>query len=149
MATQYDADNTKERERMRGLVGQLGDDQLRRAANAEWSVADVLSHLAFWDARVVYFVERWLDERLSPGPNDHEPEDVEWINDAAARLGRAIPPRAAAELAVSLAEEADRRVAALPAELVAANEAAGDPVHLARWEHRRAHLDEIELELAR
>src|SRR5438105_13548643 len=108
MTTLYDADNTKERERMRGLVGQLGDDQLRRAANAQWSVADVLGHLAFWDARVVYFVERWLDGRLSPAAIDHEPEDVEWINDAAARLGRAIPPRAAAEVAVALAGEAER-----------------------------------------
>ena len=62
MATLYDADNTKERERMPGLVEQLDDDQSRRAANAEWSVADVLGHLAFWDARVVYFVERWLDD---------------------------------------------------------------------------------------
>src|SRR5437763_14576364 len=134
MPTQYDPDNTKERERMRALVGQLGDDQVRRAANAGWSVADVLGHLAFWDARVVYFVERWLDGRLSPGSIDHEPEDVEWINDAAARLGRAIPPRAAAGSAMSLAEEAARRVAGLSAERVAANEAAGDPVQLGRWE---------------
>src|SRR5438105_8285421 len=126
MTTLYDADNTKERERMRGLIGQLDDDQLRRAANAAWSVADVLAHLAFWDARVVYFVERWLDGRLSPASMDHEPEDVEWINDASSRLARAVPPRAAAELALSLAEEADRRVGGLSAELVAANEEAGD-----------------------
>src|SRR5437868_7175362 len=118
MPTQYDPDNTKERERMRALVEQLDDDQLRRAANAEWSVADVLGHLAFWDARVVYFVERWLDGRMAPASMEHEPEDVEWINDAAARLGRAIPPRVAAEFVVSLAEEADRRVAELSAELV-------------------------------
>src|SRR5438105_11816115 len=99
MATPHDADNTKERERMRALVGQLDDDQLRRAANAEWTVAGVLAHLAFWDGRVAYFVERWLDGRLTPAAIHHEPEGVEWINDSAARPGRALPPRAAAALA--------------------------------------------------
>src|SRR6266571_5621486 len=74
IATPYDAENTAERERMRALVRSLDDQQLQRAANAEWSVTDVLAHLAFWDARVVYFVERWLDGRLSPSSNDEEPE---------------------------------------------------------------------------
>ena len=149
MATPHDADNTKERERMRALVGQLDDDQLRRAANAEWTVAGVLAHLAFWDARVVYHLDRWEKGEASPTADDNEPEDVDWINDASRPLAHAIAPRAAAELALSLAEEADRRVAALSSALVTANEAAGDPVHLGRWEHRRAHLDEIELALAR
>ena len=98
---------------------------------------------------VVYHLDRWEKGEASPTADDNEPEDVDWINDASQPLAHAIAPRAAAELALSLAEEADRRVAALSSALVTANEAAGDPVHLGRWEHRRAHLDEIELALAR
>ena len=43
MATRYDADNTKERERMRGLVRQLDDEQLReflKAHVAKWWLPD-------------------------------------------------------------------------------------------------------------
>jgi len=145
MSTPYDAENTAERERMRSLVQSLDDEQLQRAANADWTIEGVLAHLAFWDARVVHHLRRWEKGKDLPAARDH----VDWINDASRPLAHAIAPRAAADLALTLAEEADGRAAALSADLVAANEAAGDPVHLARWGHRRAHLDEIELALAR
>ena len=148
MSTPYDAENKAERERMRLLITQLDDDQLRGAANPDWTIAGVLAHLAFWDARVTYFAERWLDGRSSPSAEDREAEDVDWINDSSRPLAHALAPRAAAELALSLAEEADGLVAKLPAVVVDANIAAGDPVHLQRWQHRRMHLDEIEQALA-
>ena len=149
MGTPYDAENTTERELMRGLIERLDDAHLRSAANPDWTVAGVLAHLAFWDARVIYFVERWLDGRSAPSARDHEAEDVDWINDSSRPLAHALAPRAAADLALSLAEQADALVAKLAASIVDANAAAGDPVHLQRWEHRRVHLDEIERALAR
>ena len=43
--------NTRERERLRALVARLTDDDLRRPVTDLWTVADMLGHLAFWDAR--------------------------------------------------------------------------------------------------
>jgi len=56
--------------------------------------------------------------------------------------------RAAARLAVATSDAVDRKVEALSDRLVAANAAAGHPINLLRAEHRREHLDEIELALA-
>ena len=144
MASTIESENTAERERMRGLVAKLDDSQLSERVNEHWTVAGVLAHLAFWDARVVYFAERWLDGRAVPSAEDQEAEDVDWINDSSRPLAHALAPRAAADLALSLAEQADGLVAKLPPAMVEANVAAGDPVHLQRWRHRRTHLDDIE-----
>jgi hypothetical protein len=80
----------------------------------------------------------------TPSEADQEPEDIDWANDTTKFLFLALPPRDAANLALRLAEETDVRVAALSDELLAQNEAAGSPLNLARAEHRREHLDEIE-----
>jgi len=56
----------------------------------------------------------------------------------------ALPPRRAAELAVSIAQAVDAKVAGLSDDLVARNAAAGGPVRLSRATHRCEHLDEIE-----
>ena len=53
-------------------------------------------------------------------------------------------PRRAAELAVAIAEAVDAKVAALPDDLLARNEAAGSPLLMTRAEHRGEHLREIE-----
>jgi len=53
-------------------------------------------------------------------------------------------PRQAADLAVTIAEAVDAKVAAMPNDLVARNAAAGSPLNLLRAEHRAEHLREIE-----
>jgi hypothetical protein len=137
--------NTHERERLRALVERLSDDDLRRPVSEQWTVATVLGHMAFWDARAL-----WLAEKIARGEpftaSDVEPEDVTWVNDAARHLIDAIPPRDTAQLALRLAEEVDQHVAALPPERVWPN----DPHSLLnafRAEHRGEHLDEIEAAL--
>ena len=74
---------------------------------------------------------------------------VGWISDAGKALCLALPPRAAARLAVDAAIAADDRVANLSEAQLAANAAAGRPISVHRAEHRREHLDEIEQALAR
>jgi len=59
----------------------------------------------------------------------------------------AMPPRRAAEVALSIADAADRAVASLSDDEIARNAAAGSPLNLLRAEHRREHLDEIEAAL--
>jgi uncharacterized damage-inducible protein DinB len=137
--------NTRERERLRALVESLSEDELRRPVNEHWTVAAVLGHIAFWDARAI-----WLADKLERGepfsPSDVEPEDSDWINDTTRPLIHAIAPREAARLALRLAEETDRRVAAIAPERTWP----GDPKSLLnplRAEHRAEHLDEIEAAL--
>ena len=58
----------------------------------------------------------------------------------------ALPPRQAAELAITAAEEADRELSDASPELVAAIEAQGK-FRLRRSAHRQEHLDQIERSL--
>jgi hypothetical protein len=142
------AQNAAEGQRLRGLVDRLADEDLRRPMSAGWTVAGVLAHLAFWDQRVLVLIERWERGGSTSEPRPIIREDVDWINDSAKALCLALPPRAAAQLAVATPEAVDRKVELLRDDLVVANVAAGSPINLLRAEHRRTHLDEIERALA-
>src|SRR5438309_11975323 len=139
----YVAENNVQRERLRGLVTRLSDDDLSRPLDAGWTIAAVLGHLIFWDQRTLILIDGW---RRAPhgSPRDIDQRDVDWINDSAKALCLALPPRTAARLAVATAEAVDRAVEGLSDAEVAANDAAGRPLNLFRAEHRREHLDEIE-----
>ncbi len=139
--------NDTERARLEALVGRLSDADLQRPLPGGWTVAGVLAHLAFWDQRAYLLLDRWQREGVTPPADDGA--NVDWINDAAKPMFLALSPRRAAELAVAIAETADRKVAALPNDLVSRNAALGTPVTLARANHRREHLDEIEKALKR
>jgi uncharacterized damage-inducible protein DinB len=138
----YVAENDAERERLRSLVARLSDDELARPMPGGWTVAAVLAHAAFWDARAIYWLDRW---RRGVAPTPYEPENGEAVNDSAKPLCLALPPRDAAQLALRLAEEADGKVAALDdATLAQVRALAVPPFHLARAIHRKEHLDDIE-----
>ncbi len=137
----YVVGNDAERARLKAFVTRSSDAELARAMPAGWTVAAVLGHLAFWDQRILTLLDAW--ERGAAPAAIHE-EEVDWINDAGKPLLLALPPRRAAELAVAIAEDVDRRVAALPDDLVAKNAAAGSPLNLSRGPHRKDHLDDIE-----
>jgi hypothetical protein len=137
----YVAENAAELRRLRTLVERLSDADLARPTPGGWTVAASLAHVAFWDQRILYWLDRW-EQGEAPRALDHA--EADWINDAGKPLLLALPPRVAARLTVEIAAEVDRRVAALTDERVAANQAAGEPLLLARARHRRTHLDEIE-----
>ena len=140
--------NRTELERLRALVTGLSDDDLARPVNESWSVAGVLGHITFWDGRALFLVEKLL--RGEPfTSSDEEPEDVDWINDAARPLIHAIPPRQAADLALSVAEAIDERLASLEPELLRKTWPSdqASPLNASRADHRSEHLDEIEASL--
>jgi hypothetical protein len=137
--------NDRERERLRALVARLGDGELRTAVNGTWTVADVLGHIAFWDARALALADK-LEAGVPFSPSDADPENVDWINDAARRLIHAIEPRRVAELAVRLAEETDGRVASLPPDRLWPEDPES-PINPLRAGHRGEHLDAIEAAL--
>lgn len=138
--------NNRERERLRGLVTLLGEDELRIPVNPEWTVAGLLGHIAFWDSRALLLTEK-LERGVPFTPADAEPENVDLINDAARPLIHAIAPRAAANLALCLAEEIDRRVANLSTDAFWPEDP-NSPLNPLRASHRGEHLDQIEAALA-
>lgn len=148
----YVAANEASLARMRGLVDSMTDEELAEPMPADWTVAGVLAHLAFWDQRVTTLVDRWgPDGNGTPpdSPGSYEEEAVDWINDAAKPMILALPPRVAAQVAVDAAAAADARVAGLSDELLAENERTGFYINPLRADHRLEHLDEIEQMRAR
>lgn len=145
MTADYVEPNTRERERMRALTRRLSDGDLARPVNASWTVAGVLGHIAFWDARVLALTDK-LDRGAAFTASDDEPEDVDWINDASRPLIHAVEPRRLAELALQIAEQVDARVAALPPSKMWPVDP-DSPINPQRSGHRGEHLDEIEAAL--
>jgi hypothetical protein len=141
----YVEQNTRERERLRALVERLDEAELRAPVNEHWTVAAVLGHIAFWDARVLSLADK-LERGVPFSPSDADPEDVDWINDASRPLIHAIPAIEVARLALEIAEETDARVATLPVDRLWPRDP-DSPLYALRASHRGEHLDEVEAAL--
>jgi len=141
----HDVETDAERERLRQLIQRMSDADLSRPMPAGWTVAGVLAHIGFWDARAIYWLDKWA---TGVPPSAYEPENTEAINDSAKPLCLALRPRDAAQLSLRLAEEADAKVKALSERMLEKIRATGaPPFDLSRATHRKEHLDEIEAEL--
>jgi hypothetical protein len=143
----HDVETDAERERLRAMIKGMSDEDLRHPMPAGWTVAAVLAHIGFWDARAIYWLDKWAS---GVPPSPHEPENVEAVNESAKPLCLALPPRDAAQLSLRLAEDADGKVKALSDAMLAKIRATGGPpFNLSRAIHRKEHLDEIDDELRR
>ena len=128
--------------RIRALAARLTDEEMQHPVGEHWTVAIALAHLAFWDRRVMYV----LDRTESDGAV-FEPDIDIYVNDLSLPLWAAIPPGAAARIAIESAEALDRRLEdfspALLEEIYASHK---------RWVervlHRGEHLDEVDAALA-
>lgn len=133
------ASNDAERSRLAALVARLSDEDLGRPLpSGEWTVAETLGHLAFYDRRSQVLLEKFLREGVSSAPYDYQ-----TINDALLPMLRRMAPRAVAEEALAAAEAADAAAARVSPELLAEIETRNE-VMPNRWKHRKGHLDEIE-----
>ncbi len=140
MEKQWVAENRKERERLRALVNGLTDEELNLVIYKEgWTIAVVLAHLAFWDERRLVLHAKWSQKGVSPSAYDG---DV--LNDTTLPFLLAIPPREAANMAVSTAEALDRELEKISPDMQKAIEVLNDRHALNRAIHRKMHLDEIE-----
>jgi hypothetical protein len=124
--------------RIRALAARLSDVEMQRPVGEHWTVAIVLAHLAFWDRRMLYVLDRTeRDGKL------FIPEIAIVVNDLSLPLWAAIPPREAARIAIETAEELGRRLEGFPAALL-------DEIHgynerwVVRALHRGEHLDEVD-----
>jgi len=137
-------ENTRQRERLRGLIGRVSDQDLARPLGDGWTMAGFLGHLAFWDYRALLLIKRWKQTGVSPSP-----VDVDAINDGMKPLLLAIPPRRVAEMALEAATATDREIEGLSSDLIAQIEAQGTNFRLNRGLHRKAHMDQIETAISK
>ncbi len=133
--------NRASTQRIRALAARLSDEELQHPVGEHWTVAIVFAHLVFWDRRVMYVLDKTeRDGKL------FIPELDIFVNDLSLPLWAAIPPHAAAQMALETAEALDKRLEEYsPAwleEIFAYNK---------RWVvralHRGEHLDEAEAAL--
>ena len=139
MERPFIAENAREFERLRSLVDKLTEDDLNLAMEEGWTVAAALAHLAFWDRRSLVLMRKWSSSGIEPSPID-----IDVANDSLLPLLLAIPPRAAADLAVSSAGAIDRELETASSDLIASIESLGEKFRLYRSFHRKMHLDQIE-----
>jgi hypothetical protein len=136
----FAAENTKERNRLISLVGRLTDQELRLPLGNDWTIAVALAHLSFWDQRALFLLRKWRKS----GVVEPSPIDIDLTNDSLLSLWLAVPPRAAADLAVSSAKQIDRELEEAPSDLITKVERLGENFRLYRSIHRKMHVDEIE-----
>jgi hypothetical protein len=145
MDRSYVAENAAERERLKALVARLTDADLARPISQEWTVGVGLMHLAFWDGMSLSKFEEW--ERTGTVEIPPMREIVDGINQAMLPWWRTIAPAQIRHAVIAAAEAVDHKAETLPEWIVEAIVAAR-PRSLARANHRRQHLDQIERALA-
>lgn len=143
MTFEFVGENTASYLRLEQLLASLSEADLRRANADGWTVAALLTHLAFWDQRMLVLLKRWQAEGVTESP-----VDPDMINDSLMTIANALAPRAAVELCLSSAREIDAALAACSPELVAAIQASGNHFRFNRALHRDGHLREIQHVLA-
>lgn len=122
-------------------MARLSDAEMQTRVGEHWTVAIVLAHLAFWDRRVLYVLNRTeQDGKL------FVPQLDIVINDLSLPLWAAIPAKEAARIAIETAEALDQRLEAFPPALL-------EEIYTynKRWVdrslHRNEHLDEADAAL--
>lgn len=134
--------NRASTDRIRALAARLTDDELQQPVGEHWTVAIALAHLAFWDRRVMYV----LDKTERDGTL-FVPEIDIFVNDLSLPLWAAIPPREAARLAIDTAQALDVQLEGFPVALLELINAYNQ-----RWVvralHRNEHLNEVDAALS-
>ena len=133
------AENAKERERLISLVKRLTDEELNLPLGVGWTIAVAFAHLSFWDQRMLFLMRKWEKSGVEPSSID-----IDVTNDSLLSQWLAIPPRKAADLAISSAEAIDRELEEASSNFIAEIEGLGEKFRLYRSIHRKLHLDEIE-----
>lgn len=127
--------------RIRAMAARLSDEEMRRPVGEHWTVSVVFAHLAFWEQRALFV----LDKTEHDGKLFVPQIDI-IVNDLSLPLWKVVPPRDAARLALETAEVVDQRLEAFPRTLLEEIYA-----YNKRWVdrslHRNEHLDEAEAAL--
>ena len=137
----YNDLNRASTERIKKLAASLTDEEMQTRVGEHWTVAIALAHLAWWDRRVMYVLDRTAqDGKL------FIPEIDIFVNDLSLPLWAAIPPREAARLAIETSADLDARLEAYSPNLL-------EEIYnynkrwVVRALHRNEHLDEVDAAL--
>jgi hypothetical protein len=136
------AANEEATRELAALLARLSDADLERDLGEGWNVATALAHAAFWDRRALRVFERWQRDGTP-----YRDQDDDILNDALLDEWRALPPRAAADLALVAARAVDAVVVELPDAITASLTADGNEFLMRRYNHRREHIEQIEAAL--
>ncbi len=133
--------NRTELTRLHQLVMRLSDTDLNRPVGGGWTVSVVLAHMAFWDRRALYVLER--SEREGEVWQVRADEST---NDVALPFWLAIPPREAAGLTLTCAEAVNQKIEAMVSSEPALLEqvAAFRNRYVERAIHWADHMEQIE-----
>lgn len=137
----YNDLNRASTERIKKLAASLTDEEMQTRVGEHWTVAIALAHLAWWDRRVTYVLDRTAqDGKL------FIPEIDIFVNDLSLPLWAAIPPREAARIAIETSADLDARL-----EIYSPNLLEEIYNYNKRWVvralHRNEHLDEVDAAL--
>ena len=132
--------NRASRERIHTLA-KLTDEKLQIRVGEHWTVAIVFAHIAWWDRRVMYVLDKTEKDRKL-----FIPEIDVFVNNLSLPLWAVVPPKEATRIAIETCETLDKRIEEY------------DPVLLEeiynynkRWViralHRNEHLDEADAAL--
>jgi hypothetical protein len=132
--------NRESTERIRQM-GRLSEKDMKTPVGEHWTVAVVLAHLAFWDRRVLYVLEKTEKDRKL-----FIPEIDLIVNDLSLPLWAAIPPGDAGRIAIESAETLDKRLEDFPPELLQ-EVYSYNKRWVERGLHRNEHLDEADAAL--
>jgi len=130
--------NRASTDRLKKLVQGLTSADMDHKVGADWNVAVTLVHLAFWDRRVQFVLDRTQREgRLSAVEVDTV------VNDLLLPICQLVPGSDAARLAVETAEALDRQLESFP-EALLEQVRAHNPRWVNRSLHRNEHLDDVD-----
>ena len=137
----YNDLNRASTERIKKLAASLTDEEMQTRVGEHWTVAIALAHLAWWDRRVMYVLDRSAqDGKL------FIPEIDIFVNDLSLPLWAAIPPREAARIAIETSADLDAWL-----ETYSPNLLEEIYNYNKRWVvralHRNEHLDEVDAAL--
>ena len=137
--------NVESRDRLLALVEDLDEQALLRQVDAEWTVAALLAHVAFWDQICGV---RWDAFNTGGSLADVPDTLIDFINTANLPIWRALSGGAAVNLLREAMERTDARIARLPQAAVQAAESGGFTFMLDRTGHRDEHAAQIKAFLA-
>lgn len=136
-------------------ISKLNNDQLERlerlvASHPDygvdlgggWTAAVAFAHMGFWDQRQAELLRSWnVGDALPESATDDQ------LNPVLERYWQQLVPEVTGQMAIDAAREVNEIVESLSDEKIEALESLGKQFMLARGNHRKEHIDQIEREL--
>jgi len=132
--------NAEQTERLERLVSSSPDYDVELYDG--WTAAVAFAHMGFWDRRQAELLRNWnVGDPLPESATDDQ------LNPVLERYWQQLTPEVTGQMAVYAAQEVDEIIEALSDDKVEALLSMDKKFMLARGNHRKEHIDQIEREL--